>query len=131
MLWCNWRWKMTITEVSLIYGLSKDTLRYYEKVGLLDPVIKGDNGQRDYKEENLKQIEFIKCMRSVNIPISELTKYMDLFKMGDDTIKERRQILENQLSLIESQMKDLEMASEKLKTKIKLYDEQLLEKNLK
>ena len=122
---------MTITEVSLIYGLSKDTLRYYEKVGLLDPVIKGDNGQRDYKEENLKQIEFIKCMRSVNIPISELTKYMDLFKMGDDTIKERRQILENQLSLIESQMKDLEMASEKLKTKIKLYDEQLLEKNLK
>ena len=122
---------MTITEVSLKYGLSKDTLRYYEKVGLLDPVIKGDNGQRDYKEENLKQIEFIKCMRSVNIPISELTKYMDLFKMGDDTIKERRQILENQLSLIESQMKDLEMASEKLKTKIKLYDEQLLEKNLK
>ena len=122
---------MTITEVSLKYGLSKDTLRYYEKVGLLDPVIKGDNGQRDYKEENLKQIEFIKCMRSANIPISELTKYMDLFKMGDDTIKERRQILENQLSLIESQMKDLEMASEKLKTKIKLYDEQLLEKNLK
>ena len=56
--------KMTIKEVSEKYNLSKDTLRYYEKEGLIGPVLKGSNGQRDYKEENLRQIEFINEERS-------------------------------------------------------------------
>ena len=77
---------MTIKEVSEQYSLSKDTLRYYEKEGLIGPVLKGSNGQREYQEENLRQIEFVKCMRSINIPISELKKYMDLYALGDEWI---------------------------------------------
>ena len=119
---------MTIKEVSEQYSLSKDTLRYYEKEGLIGPVFKGSNGQRDYQEENLRQIEFIKCMRSINIPISELKKYMDLYALGDETLESRKEILERQMDSINKQMKDLELAKERLIKKLKLYDEELIKK---
>lgn len=119
---------MTIKEVSEQYSLSKDTLRYYEKEGLIGPVLKGSNGQRDYQEENLRQIEFIKCMRSINIPISELKKYMDLYALGDETLESRKEILERQMDSINKQMKDLELAKERLIKKLKLYDEELIKK---
>ena len=119
---------MTIKEVSEQYSLSRDTLRYYEKEGLIGPVLKGSNGQRDYQEENLRQIEFIKCMRSINIPISELKKYMDLYALGDETLESRKEILERQMDSINKQMKDLELAKKRLIKKLKLYDEELMKK---
>ena len=121
---------MTIKEVSEKYQLSKDTLRYYEKEGLIGPVPKGKNGQRDYQEENERQIEFVKCMRNVHIPIEVLKKYMQLLSKGDQTLKERREILETQLHIIESQLTELQKARQKLEYKIELYDKQLLEQKL-
>ena len=121
---------MTIKEVSEKYQLSKDTLRYYEKKGLIGPVPKGKNGQRDYQEENERQIEFVKCMCNVHIPIEALKKYMQLLSKGDQTLKERREILETQLHVIESQLTELQKARQNLEYKIELYDKQLLEQKL-
>jgi len=60
---------MTITEVSKKYELSPDTLRYYERIGLLPSVNRNKGGIRDYTEEDCKWIEFIKCMRGAGLPI--------------------------------------------------------------
>ena len=52
--------ELTIKEVSTMYNISADTLRYYEKIGLIDPVKRNENGIRDYKEIDLKRIQFLK-----------------------------------------------------------------------
>ena len=119
---------MKTHDVEQLLGITKQALIYYEKEGLIGPVLKGSNGQRDYQEENLRQIEFIKCMRSINIPISELKKYMDLYALGDETLESRKEILERQMDSINKQMKDLELAKERLIKKLKLYDDELIKK---
>lgn len=121
---------MNIGEVSKKYNISIDTIRYYEKVGLIGPISKNKSGIRVFNENDLRQVEFIKCLRTADLPIAALAKYMELYKIGDSTIKERRQILLDQKENIEMQLKDLQNAYDRLIYKIELYDNQLLEKNL-
>ena len=77
---------MKIAEVSQHYGLSPDTLRYYERIGLLPPVNRAESGIRDYSEIDVRRVEFIKCMRNAGLPIEVLTKYFALLQQGDETI---------------------------------------------
>ncbi len=122
---------MTIKEVSKMYNLSPDTLRFYEKKGLIGPVKKTSGGIRDYEEEDLKRIEFIKCMRSAEIPVIVLKEYVDLFSAGDETIKERRKLLEEQKHILEDKIAKMQEAYEKLNKKIDMYYSGELEKYLK
>ena len=122
---------MTIGEVSKKLDIPIDTLRYYEKIGLIGPVPKTKSGIRDYDDISIRQIEFIKCMRSANLPIEELIKYMNLFKEGDKTLKERKQIIVNQRENVIKQIEELKKVKERLDHKLELYDEQLLEYRLK
>jgi DNA-binding transcriptional MerR regulator len=69
---------MKIAEVSEQYGISPDTLRYYERIGLIPPVNRSESGIRDYNELDLKRVEFIKCMRSAGMPVEALSDYMGL-----------------------------------------------------
>ena len=121
---------MTIKEVSDKYQLSTDTLRYYEKVGLIGPISKNKSGIRDYKETDLRTIEFVKCMRQANMPIDKLIRYMNLYKEGNKTHEDRKQLLVEQVHKVEKEIQELEKAKERLCYKIDLYDHQLLEKNL-
>ena len=122
---------MTIGEVSKKLDIPIDTLRYYEKIGLIGPVPKTKSGIRDYDDISIRQIEFIKCMRSANLPIEELINYMNLFKEGDKTLKERKQILVNQRENVIKQIEELKKVKARLDHKLELYDEQLLEYRLK
>ncbi len=122
---------MTIKEVSKMYNLSPDTLRFYEKKGLIGPVKKTSGGIRDYEEDDLKRIEFIKCMRSAEIPVIVLKEYVDLFSAGDETIKERRKLLEEQKRILEDKIAKMQEAYEKLNKKIDMYYSGELEKYLK
>lgn len=122
---------MTIKEVSKMYNLSPDTLRFYEKKGLIGPVKKTSGVIRDYEEEDLKRIEFIKCMRSAEIPVIVLKEYVDLFSAGDETIKERRKLLEEQKHILEDKIAKMQEAYEKLNKKIDMYYSGELEKYLK
>ena len=63
---------MRISEVSERSGVSSDTLRYYERIGLIPPVNRSKNGIRDYNEIDVKRVEFIKCMRGAGLPIETL-----------------------------------------------------------
>lgn len=122
---------MTIGEVSKNLNISIDTLRYYERIGLIGPIPKTKNGIRDFDKISIKQIEFVKCMRSANFPIEMLTKYMNLYKKGDSTFEERRKILIQQRQNVVKQIEELQRAKEKLDYKVQLYDKKILEKNIK
>ncbi|MCS6992260.1 MAG: MerR family transcriptional regulator, partial [Anaerolineales bacterium] len=90
---------MKIAEVSEKYGLSADTLRYYERIGLLPHVNRNGSGVREYSEADLRRIEFIRCMRSAGLPIEVLIDYMQLIEQGDSTIEARKEILVEQRDL--------------------------------
>ena len=80
---------MTITEVSKKLDIPQDTLRYYERIGLIPPVNRTKGGIRNYSEDDCKWVEFIKCMRSAGLPIEVLIEYVNLFQQGDETIQRR------------------------------------------
>ena len=79
---------MTIKEVCEMTGLSQDTLRYYERVGMIPNVTRTSGGTRNYLEEDLKWVELAKCMRSAGLPIEVMIDYLELFRQGDGTIPE-------------------------------------------
>ncbi len=122
--------KMTIKEVAEKFNMTNDTLRYYEKVGLIGPVKKNSSGIRNYSEADLKRIEFIKCMRSAGISIEVLKKYVDLYDEGESTKLERQQLLEEEQEKLEEKIKTMTDALEKLKFKIKLYKTDKLDEYL-
>lgn len=121
---------MQISEVAREFGLTTDTLRYYEKEGLIGPVSKGENGIRNYTEDDIKRIQFVKCMRAAGLEISFLKKYIRLFDEGDKTIKERREILVEQRKILKKKLDDMQEAYDRLNYKIDLYDKNILDKSL-
>ena len=87
---------MRIAEVSKQFGISADTLRYYERIGLHSHVHRNESGIRDYGEQDLARIRFVKCMRGANVSIEALIEYMELFEGGDATLGARKAILEEE-----------------------------------
>ena len=119
---------MKIAEVSEKYGISTDTLRYYERVGLIPQVNRKENGIRDYTEADIKRVEFIKCMRRAGLPIEVLIEYIALVQKGDQTAEARKEILAEQRELLASRIKDLQSTLNLLDHKIDVYDSILLKK---
>jgi len=124
---------MTIAEVSKKFGLSPDTLRYYERIGLIPRVNRNESGIRDYTEEDCKWIEFIKCMRSAGVQVETLVEYVTLLQQGDKTIEARKQVLIEQREKLLSRIEEMERALERLNFKIEEYETKLIsaENNLK
>lgn len=120
---------MTISEVSKKCDISADTLRYYEKVGLISFVNRTSGGLRDYKEEDCKQIMFVKCMRSAGLSIEVLKKYFDLFKRGKRTLKTRRDLLAKERENLQMHFKELQETLKRLDYKISVYDKALKSKD--
>lgn len=112
---------MTISEVSKKYKLSQDTLRYYEKIGMLSRVPRNKNGIRNYDEKSCNRIEFIKCMRDAGVEIEALLEYMELFEKGKSIAKRRKEILEEQREKLLEKQKNITTSLERLDYKIKLY----------
>ncbi|MBL1225259.1 MerR family transcriptional regulator [Enterococcus sp. BWR-S5] len=86
---------MKINEVSKKYQLSLSTLRYYEKIGLLDPVER-ISGIRQYGESDFDRIEFILCMKESGLSLEMIKEYFDLYKEGDHTLEKRLALLQKQ-----------------------------------
>jgi DNA-binding transcriptional MerR regulator len=113
---------MKIAEVSGQYGISADTLRYYERIGLIRPVNRNGTGIRDYSEIDLRRVEFIKCMRSAGLPIETLIEYVGLVQQGDATIVARKEILKEQRVLLQGRMKEMQKTLDILDHKIEVYE---------
>jgi MerR family transcriptional regulator, aldehyde-responsive regulator len=119
---------MKIAEVSEQYGLSTDTLRYYERVGLIPPVNRNESGIRDYNELDLRRVDFIKCMRGAGLPVEVLIEYMGLVQQGDSTIEARKEILIEQRDLVAARLEEMQKTLDRLNYKIEVYEKALLKK---
>ncbi|WP_303871069.1 MerR family transcriptional regulator [Acetobacterium wieringae] len=113
---------MTITEVSKKYDLSADTLRYYERIGLIPPVKRAKSGVRDYDEGSCAWIELAKCMRSAGIPIEALIEYCALAQQGDETISARKELLTEERKKLHKKMDEMQKTLERLNYKIDIYE---------
>jgi DNA-binding transcriptional MerR regulator len=118
---------MTIAEVSKEYGLPPDTLRYYERIGLIPPVTRSRGGVRTFSEMDCRWVAFIKCMRSAGIPVEALVEYVSLFQQGEATREVRKKILEEQRGIIAARAAELRETLEKLDDKIANYDSKLFD----
>ena len=119
---------MKITEVSERYSISSDTLRYYERIGLLPPINRNKSGIRDYNEIDVRRVEFIKCMRSAGLPIEVLIEYVGLVQQGDKTIEARKEILREQREQLAARMKEMQKTLDLLDHKIEVYENAVLKK---
>ena len=119
---------MKIAEVSERYGISLDTLRYYERIGLIPPVNRNKSSIREYSEIDLKRVEFIKCMKSAGIPIEVLIEYFGLVQQEDSTIEARKEVLKEQRKHLAAKMEELQKKLDLLDYKIALYENAVLKK---
>lgn len=112
---------LTISQLSAITGLSRHTLRFYERSGLLQDVKRSENGRRRYAVWHVGWLEFVIRLRSTGMPIPDIMRYAELLAEGDSTIQDRLEILEDHQSVIEEQISQLQQNLESIKDKIALY----------
>ena len=119
---------MKISEVSKKYNISPDTLRYYEKEGLLPNVKKNASGIREYSENDCNWVEFIKCMRGAGLSIEVLAKYIELVYKGDSTKEERKNILTEERAKLIEKRDAIQATIDRLDYKIDAYDKTIIKK---
>ena len=117
---------MTIAEVSRNYDISADTLRYYERIGLIPPVPRTRGGLRDYGEESCGWIQLMKCMRAAGVQIEALIEYVDLFQQGDATLDARKALLVEQRDQLVSRMAEMQASLDLLNQKIDRYEQGMM-----
>lgn len=114
---------MTIAEVSKKYDISADTLRYYERVGMIPPVTRTASGIRDYQDSDLGWVGLAKCMRSAGLPVEAMIEYVRLYQEGDSTIPARLQLLLEQRQSLLEQKKKIDETLDRLNYKISIYED--------
>ena len=119
---------MTIAEVSKKVNLSADTLRYYERIGLIPEVNRTESGIRNYTEKDLGHLEFIICFRNAGVSIETLIEYMRLYKQGDSTLEARKQLLISQREIMQKRLEEIQETFERLNFKIDNYEKLLIER---
>lgn len=117
---------MTIAEVSRKYDISADTLRYYERIGLIPPVPRTRGGLRDYGEESCGWIQLMKCMRAAGVQIEALIEYVDLFQQVDATLDARKALLVEQRDQLVSRMAEMQASLDLLNQKIDRYEQGMM-----
>lgn len=119
---------MNIKKVSEQTGVSADTIRYYERIGLLPRVRRNKSGVRDFSEQDIAALEFIRCFRSAGMSVESLIEYMSLVEEGEGTEKARMKILEEQREKLIFRIAELQAAKERLDYKIGNYKNIILKK---
>ena len=117
---------MTITEVSRKYNLTADTLRYYERIGLIPPVNRNNSGVRYFTEEDCNWVKFIKCMRGAGLSIEVLIEYVKMFQEGNSTVKARKELLIEQRNQLADRIREMKETLDRLDKKIDGYEERVL-----
>lgn len=114
--------RMRINEVSEKYNIPQDTLRYYERAGVIPYVKRAPGGYRDYSEEDCSWIELAKCLRDAGLPVEAIIEYRRLFLLGDETIPQRLELLQKQYDDLLAQRKSIDAAIDHLEYKIGRYE---------
>ncbi|MFE9423511.1 MerR family transcriptional regulator [Kitasatospora sp. NPDC006697] len=113
-----------ISEVSELTGLTAHTLRWYERIGLLDPVDRTHGGRRLYSDRDLARLEFLGKLRLTGMPVADMLRYVELARQGEGTARERRELLISHRTEVRAKIADLHATLAVLDHKIDLYAEQ-------
>ena len=117
---------MNIKKVSEQLEITPDTIRYYERIGLVPPINRNKNGVRDFTDLDIQRLDFIKCMRHAGLSIESLHEYMHLYSLNDDRIiPARKRILEEEAEKLDERIASLQETRAYLQHKINVYDSQL------
>ena len=117
---------MNIKKVSEQLEITPDTIRYYERIGLVPPINRNKNGVRDFTDLDIQRLDFIKCMRHAGLSIESLHEYMHLYSLNDDrTILARKRILEEEVEKLDERIANLQETKAYLQHKIDIYESKL------
>lgn len=105
-----------------MFQISQDTLRYYERIGMIPAVSRKETGVRDYQESDIQWVELAICMRNAGLPIEVIIEYVRLYQMGDHTFVARLALLKEQRTHLEKQKEQIETMMKRLDFKIKGYE---------
>ena len=116
---------LTIQQAAAASGLSVHTLRYYERIGLIDPVPRQQNRHRVYRDEDLRWIEFLLKLRSTGMPIQQMLRYAELRRLGDhpESVSERKAMLERHTLTLEATLAELQRTVAIMHRKVAMYTE--------
>ncbi|QEN07675.1 MerR family transcriptional regulator [Oceanispirochaeta crateris] len=112
----------SLKEMKELSGLSEDTLRYYEKIGILPGISRLPNGHRQYSQHDLDWLQFVLCLRSTGMPLKEIKTYRELQERGDSTVLQRKVLLLSQKEKILGELDTLHLALKRINHKIEYYD---------
>ncbi|WP_145513581.1 MerR family transcriptional regulator [Yersinia massiliensis] len=112
---------LNINEVARRTGLTAYTLRYYERIGLITSIQRAPGGQRRYAISDMAWIEFLLRLRTTNMPIGKMLRFAKLRGAGDQTVLERRQMLEQHLTEVLAEIEMMRQSAEALQAKIEYY----------
>lgn len=113
---------MRIAEFARVTGFSPDTLRYYERIGLMDRPLRDSAGHRIYRDTDLRWAEFLGRLKTTGMPISEMLAYARARSAGDDTVAERAEMLRNRRTEVAQRIAELAECLSVLDTKIATYE---------
>ena len=116
---------MTIKEVSEQYQISQDTLRYYERVGMIPRVTRSPSGHRDYQPADLAWVDLAKCLRGAGLTVEAIVNYVHLYQQGEDTVPARLELLRQQREALLEQRRQVEEALAHLDRKIAWHEKML------
>jgi DNA-binding transcriptional MerR regulator len=108
-------------EVVQRTGFSLDTLRYYERIGLLDGIGRSASGHRRFSENHLEWLGVLRCLRNTGMPIAEMQRYAESARDGDGTLAERLALLTAHEARVEQHIAELRAQQEHLREKIAWY----------
>jgi DNA-binding transcriptional MerR regulator len=115
----------TIEEAAQTTGVTAHTLRYYERIGLLEPVGRASSGHRRYNDGDLASIHFLTLLRQTWMPIREMQRFVELTRAGEETVPDRVAVLEAHREALAAQLALLHRHFEAITTKINVYRERL------
>lgn len=118
---------MNISEVATKFEMTPATIRYYEKQGLIPPITRNNSGVRDFQQEDLNWVEFIKCMRDSGLSIDSLAKYSELYQQGDSTLVARKKILLDEYQKLLEKQRLINGTVDRLEKKLDNYDHMIQE----
>ncbi|MCK1225135.1 stress response transcriptional regulator NmlR [Streptococcus uberis] len=117
---------MNIKKVSELTGVSADTIRYYERIGLIPPVTRNHSGVRNFSDRDISVLEFVRYFRGAGVSVESLIDYIGLVEQGDSTIGARLAILQEEREKLEERVSKLQAALDRLNHKIDNYQNKVV-----
>lgn len=113
--------QFSIGQAAQATGLTDDTLRYYERLGLMPEVSRANSGHRRYSEDDIRWLEFLLRLRGTGMSLEHIQTYVALWRQGDHTVSERKALLEAHAAGIETQMTELQVSLDVIHFKLEHY----------